>query len=114
MGKWVETMTVESAKANLLKVLAHPVRLAATERLGRQEMAVGELAQALKLDAPALSSHLAELRNAGLVIHRQEKGSVYYRVEDPKVTEMLSCLTALTRRQLEKQAALLGRLNQMP
>jgi DNA-binding transcriptional ArsR family regulator len=47
--------------------LADPHRRRAVELLGQRPRRAGELAEALKLPAPAMSRHLRELKASGLV-----------------------------------------------
>lgn len=50
-----------------LAALADPHRRKAVELLGRGPLRAGELAEALKLPAPAMSRHLRALKQSGLV-----------------------------------------------
>ncbi len=50
-----------------LAALADPHRRRAIELLGQRPRRAGELAQALKIPAPAMSRHLRALRQSGLV-----------------------------------------------
>ncbi|MBL8547535.1 MAG: winged helix-turn-helix transcriptional regulator [Hyphomonadaceae bacterium] len=59
-----------SAKRNIdqtLAALADPHRRRAVELLGQRPRRAGELAEALGLPAPAMSRHLRELKQSGLV-----------------------------------------------
>ena len=59
-----------SAKRSIdttLAALADPDRRRAVELLGQRPRRAGELAEALKLPAPAMSRHLRALRESGLV-----------------------------------------------
>ena len=52
--------------------LADPTRREIFERLARRPLAVGELAEQLPVSRPAVSQHLKVLKEAGLVVDRQE------------------------------------------
>jgi len=67
----------------VFRALADPSRRAILERLTREETAVKELTACFDISQPAVSQHLATLRNAGLVSERRDGRLVYYRV-DPK------------------------------
>ncbi|MBK6705426.1 MAG: winged helix-turn-helix transcriptional regulator [Caulobacteraceae bacterium] len=59
-----------SAKRNIdqtFAALADPYRRRAVELLGQRPRRAGELAEALGLPAPAMSRHLRELKQSGLV-----------------------------------------------
>jgi DNA-binding transcriptional ArsR family regulator len=76
-------------KAEFFKALAHPGRIQIIECLRTGEKAVGDI-QACLADEPASASqHLALLRAKGIVEGRKSGTSVYYRVRDPKIFELL-------------------------
>lgn len=65
----------------VFQALADPSRRAIFESLTRGEAAVKDLTARFDISQPAVSQHLASLRNAGLVRGRREGRRVYYRVE---------------------------------
>ena len=67
----------------VFRALADPSRRAIFERLTRGEAAVKDLTPRFDISQPAVSQHLATLRNAGLVKERRDGRIVYYRV-NPK------------------------------
>ena len=81
---------------SVLKSIAHEGRLLVLCFLSEAgEMAVGELAERVGLSQSALSQHLARLRAEGMVTTRKEAQSVYYRIAQPKVLDLLSALHAI-------------------
>jgi ArsR family transcriptional regulator len=94
-------------KANLFRVLGHPARVRILELLREHERSVGALQAELGLDSGGTSQHLAALRRVGLVESRREGTSVYYRVDDARVFELLETGRALVTRQLTEQQAIL-------
>lgn len=82
--------------ARLLRLLGNENRLVLLCHLVAEgEMAVGSLAEALGLSQPALSQHLALLREDGLVATRREAQAVFYRLADPKAASVLGLLRDL-------------------
>lgn len=82
--------------ARLLRLLANENRLLLLCHLAAEgEMGVGALAEALGLSQPALSQHLALLREDGLVATRREAQAVFYRLAEPKVARILAVLREL-------------------
>lgn len=82
--------------ARLLRLLANENRLLLLCHLVAEgEMTVGALAQAVGLSQPALSQHLAMLREDGLVATRKEAQAVFYRLADPKAARVLALLRDL-------------------
>jgi DNA-binding transcriptional ArsR family regulator len=65
----------------VFQALADPSRRAILESLMRGEAAVKDLTSRFDISQPAVSQHLATLRDAGLVYGRREGRCVYYRVE---------------------------------
>ena len=65
----------------IFRALADPSRRAIFERLTRGEAAVKDLTARFHISQPAVSQHLAALRDAGLVRARREGRLVYYEVE---------------------------------
>jgi DNA-binding transcriptional ArsR family regulator len=68
-------------EGRILHALADPSRRAIFESLMHGEVGVKELTARFAISQPAVSQHLATLKNAGLVNGRREGRSVYYRVE---------------------------------
>lgn len=66
----------------LAKLYADPTRLRLLKLLERDELSVAEIAQVLDLAQPRVSTHLAKLREAGLVIDRRAGVQAYYRLAD--------------------------------
>ncbi len=65
----------------VFRALADPTRRAIFERLTRGEAAVKDLTDRFPISQPAISQHLAALREAGLVAERREGRFAYYRVQ---------------------------------
>lgn len=65
----------------VFQALADPSRRAIFESLTRGETAVKDLTALFDITQPAVSQHLAALREAGLVQGRREGRCVYYRVD---------------------------------
>jgi DNA-binding transcriptional ArsR family regulator len=69
------------AENKVFQALADPSRRAIFEALTRGESAVKGLTARFDISQPAVSQHLAALKDAGLVNARREGRLVYYRVE---------------------------------
>jgi len=65
----------------IFQALADPSRRAIFEALTHGEVAVKDLTARFDISQPAVSQHLANLRDAGLVNARREGRCVYYRVK---------------------------------
>src|ERR1051325_10879741 len=91
---------VHEVKATLFRVLGHPARVRILELLRVGERSVGALQAELELDSGGTSQHLAALRRIGLVTSRRDGTSVYYRVEDEGVFDLLAAGRAIITRRL--------------
>lgn len=63
---------------NLLRLLADPTRLRLLLLLEQEELSVAELQDILGMGQSRISSHLAQLRRAGVVENRRAGKNVYY------------------------------------
>jgi len=97
-------------KAQLFRVLGHPVRIRILELLTEGERSVGELQAALNLDSSGTSQHLAALRQQSLLDSRRAGTSVYYRIRDPRVSQLLLIARQILTSALSDSHALLGDL----
>ncbi len=73
--------TKSNAETKIFQALADPSRRSIFEVLTRGEAGVKELTMQFDISQPAVSQHLAVLKEAGLVSSRREGRRVYYRVE---------------------------------
>jgi DNA-binding transcriptional ArsR family regulator len=64
----------EPVPADVLRAIAHPLRLALLVALEEHEQAPSELATALNATEPTIAYHLAILHDAGLVTISPEPG----------------------------------------
>ncbi|GAC1645256.1 MAG: metalloregulator ArsR/SmtB family transcription factor [Herpetosiphon sp.] len=70
-----------SREGEVFRALADPTRRAIFERLVKGEASVSEIKADFAVSQPAVSQHLAALRQAGLLIERRSGRHMYYRVE---------------------------------
>ena len=75
-----------------LKLLANRNRLMILCALMDSELSVGELNQRVPLSQSALSQHLASLRAAKAVATRRESQTIYYRLADDRIGQLLTAL----------------------
>ena len=101
---------VYALKADFFRTLGHPARVRLLQTLREGEQSVGALQAALDLDSGGTSQHLAALRKQGIVAGRREGTSVYYRVKDLRVLELLELAKAILTANLEDNRALLDEL----
>jgi DNA-binding transcriptional ArsR family regulator len=82
-----------AAENRIFQALADPSRRAIFESPTRGEAAVKDLTSRFDISQPAVSQHLAALRDAGLVDGRREGRCVYYRVEPRGMRPLINWIT---------------------
>jgi DNA-binding transcriptional ArsR family regulator len=106
----VRTDPVYVVKAQLFRVLGHPVRIRILELLSDGERTVGDLQAELRLDSSGTSQHLAALRQHGVLESRRAGTSVYYRIRDPRVSQLLAVAKQILTSALSDSHTLLSEL----
>ncbi|MEO2065222.1 MAG: metalloregulator ArsR/SmtB family transcription factor [Desulfurobacteriaceae bacterium] len=79
-------------KAELLKVLGHPERLAIVLLTLYKEMCVKDLVEALGISQPKVSQHVGLMKEVGLLTFRKEGTKVLYRVNNEVIKEIVELL----------------------
>jgi DNA-binding transcriptional ArsR family regulator len=103
---------MESAVAvetRIFQALADPSRRAIFESLTRGETAVKDLTARFEISQPAVSQHLAALKEAGLVNARRDGRRVIYRVEPAGIQPLVDWIAHYRAFWTEH----LGRLEQL-
>lgn len=80
-----------------LKVLGDPTRIRILRLLGREELAVAELQEILATGQSTVSSHLAQLRQAGLVEDRKAGKNVRYSLRRAAPKTLLKAVEEAAR-----------------
>lgn len=105
---------IHKIKADFFRTLGHPARVRVLELLREGELTVGELQAELEIDSSGASQHLGAMRRQGLLESRREGTSVFYRVRDPRIFQLLETARQLIGSYLEETQALLGELGDSP
>lgn len=95
-----------AAVAEVLKAVANRHRLLILCLLAREgELAVNTLVERVGLSQSALSQHLAKLREEQLVSTRREAQTIWYRISDQRVAQLMDTLHDLYCPPRRNQAA---------
>ncbi|MBL0129012.1 MAG: helix-turn-helix transcriptional regulator [Flavobacteriales bacterium] len=79
--------------SEMLRMAAHPQRLAILDLLGRKErMCVSDLVEVLGIEQAILSQHLTLMRNKGLLGVEREGKYSYYHLEQPGFLKIIKDL----------------------
>lgn len=90
------SLDLENEQANLLKLLAHPVRIAILKILRQEEACVCHLEATLGYRQAYLSQQLAVLRQAEIISDRREGWNVYYQIQNAGMLVLLDQSEKLT------------------
>jgi DNA-binding transcriptional ArsR family regulator len=102
--------SLQTVKAELFRALAHPTRIRILERLVEGERTVQNLQEALTLEQPIVSQHLAALRAKNVVTVRREGTLAYYTLRSPLVADLLRIARELLNHQLSESRSMLREL----
>ncbi len=78
--------------AEVLKAVAHPVRLQIVELLEANEMCVGDIVAAVGGKQAITSQQLNMMKDKGVLNCRRNGVKVYYRIENKNVVRLLHCI----------------------
>jgi len=81
--------------AAALKLLANEQRLMLLCRISQGECPVGELVEFSGLPQSSVSQHLGRLREGGMVRTRREGTSIFYRLADANVSQLIGAVCAI-------------------
>lgn len=78
--------------ASCLRTLAHPHRLRMVQMMLEGRYTVGELAEASEIPSHFASEHLRLMKHCGLLTSEREGRRVYYRVAEPHLQGIITCI----------------------
>ena len=100
----------------IFQALADPSRRAIFESLTRGEAAVKDLTERFDISQPAISQHLATLKDAEMVIGRREGRCVYYRVRPRGIKPLIDWIAhyrAFWTEHVDRLEQLLDKMDKM-
>jgi DNA-binding transcriptional ArsR family regulator len=96
------TQSLQRFKADFFKALAHPTRIRILELLQSGEKSVSELQLELAVEGSTVSQQLAILRMKNVVETRKSGNLIYYRLRDPRISELLDVARQLFDAELRE------------
>lgn len=82
--------------AAMLKMLSNEHRLLVLCALiQHNELSVSALQAYVPLSQSALSQHLAKMRQEGLITYRRDAQTLYYRIHNPDVQQLMAALKSI-------------------
>ena len=94
-------------RADILKALAHPLRVLMVDALTGGDQCVCELNKLADIDQSGFSRHLAMLKKAGVVSDRREGMKVFYHLETPCILRAIECAFEVVKSDAKRSRKLL-------
>ena len=91
------------ARAEILKALAHPVRVLIVHALRGGDLCVCELNKLAKIDQSNVSRHLAVLKKAGILTDRRAGMRVFYHLHTPCILQAFDCAVNVVREDAKRR-----------
>jgi DNA-binding transcriptional ArsR family regulator len=92
----LDTYRLEMA-ANMLKAIAHPMRIAILKHLeGGKKLTVTEIHELLGIEQATTSHHLGILKDKGVLCSRREGKNTSYYLKHDILSQIIDCLQKCT------------------
>jgi ArsR family transcriptional regulator len=78
--------------AEVLKAVAHPIRLQVIEVLEHGEKCVGDIVQALGIPQAVASQQLCLMKDKDILDSRRDGTKAFYSIKNPNVIKLLHCI----------------------
>jgi ArsR family transcriptional regulator len=89
---FIEAEKIEKI-SNVLKVIAHPIRLKVVEALqDERKLTVSRLADYVEAEQSLVSHHLNKMKDKGILLAKREGKNIYYQLADQKITKVFDCI----------------------
>ena len=95
-------------QAEIVKAIAHPLRIAILDFLKAGEQCVCDIAEHVGSERSNVSRHLSVMVGAGMLGHRKEGLKVIYRLKTPCILDCFSCITGCLKQQAKDSEKLLS------
>jgi len=84
--------------SDLLKILAHPIRIKLLLLLSKELNTVSELLKILDVRQPNLSQHLTLLKRVKILKTKRDGKSVYYYIAYPEIQDIINKVKELSEK----------------
>jgi len=95
----IKDLTIEQleAAANMLKAIAHPMRIAILNYLDDgKKLTVTEIHELLKIEQSTTSHHLGILKDKGVLCSKREGKNTYYFLKHENISNIVNCVSKCT------------------
>jgi len=95
-------VNLEDKQVNILKSLAHPIRVKIVRKLIDNSLCVCELNQDISFSQSNLSQHLKILKDADILIQEKDGNKTYFRIKNKEVIDLLDIVEKLAFKELSR------------
>jgi ArsR family transcriptional regulator len=104
-----QTRMLYERKAEIIKAVAHPLRVAMVDFLKDGEKCVCDIAEHIGAERSNASRHLAVMLKAGVLRSRKEGLQVYYSLRTPCILNFLACATQTLKHNVQEESRVLAK-----
>ncbi len=80
--------------ANMMKAIAHPMRLAILGHLSEgKELTVTQIHELINIEQSTASHHLGILKDKGVLISRREGKNTIYSIKNMNLNKLVECIS---------------------
>ncbi len=97
-------------QAEIVKVIAHPLRIAILNFLKDGPQCVCDISEYIGAERSNVSRHLSLMTSAGLLEYRKEGLKVIYKLKTPCILDCFACITTCLKKQVKESEMLLRAL----
>jgi len=97
-------------QAEIVKAIAHPLRIAIVDFLKDGEQCVCDIAEHIGSERSNVSRHLSVMVHAGVLTYRKEGLKVIYKLKTPCILDFFSCVARCLKQQAKENEKLLKAL----
>ena len=94
-------------QAEIVKAIAHPLRIAIVDFLKDGEQCVCDIAEYVGSERSNVSRHLSVMVSAGILDYHKQGLKVIYSLKTPCILEFFSCITGVLKQQIKDSEKLL-------
>jgi ArsR family transcriptional regulator len=97
-------------KAEIIKAIAHPIRLAVLDSVQAGEKCVCDIAEEVGAERSNVSRHLSVLVKAGVLSCRKDGLNVFYKLRCACVLDFLECATRVLKQNVDEEVRILAKV----
>jgi ArsR family transcriptional regulator len=97
-------------QADIVKAIAHPIRIAIVDFLKDGEQCVCDIAEHIGSEQSNVSRHLSVMVSAGVLEHRKEGLWMIYKLKCPCILDFFTCISGVLKNEAKESSRLLTTL----